>query len=83
MLFRRPAPARRLARPPAPRTVCDPDDLSPARAPLPLLERVAGELRSTFAALRTRNYRLFATGSLVSNVGTWMQRVAQDWLILS
>ena len=30
-----------------------------------------------------RNYRLFATGSLVSNVGTWMQRVAQDWLILT
>ena len=36
----------------------------------------------TFAALRVRNYRLFAMGSLVSNVGTWMQRVAQDWLIL-
>jgi MFS family permease len=40
-------------------------------------------VRSTFAALRTRNYRLFATGSLVSNVGTWMQRVAQDWLVLA
>ena len=38
---------------------------------------------STFAALRVRNYRLFATGSLVSNVGTWMQRVAQDWLVLT
>ncbi|WP_116996433.1 MFS transporter [Desertimonas flava] len=36
----------------------------------------------TFTALRVRNYRLFATGSLVSNVGTWMQRVAQDWLVL-
>jgi MFS family permease len=40
-------------------------------------------VRSTFAALRVRNYRLFASGSLVSNVGTWMQRVAQDWLILT
>jgi MFS family permease len=40
-------------------------------------------MRSTFGALRVRNYRLFATGSLVSNVGTWMQRVAQDWLILT
>jgi MFS family permease len=39
-------------------------------------------LRTTFRALAIRNYRLFATGSLVSNVGTWMQRVAQDWLIL-
>ncbi len=36
----------------------------------------------TFAALSIRNYRLFAGGSLVSNVGTWMQRVAQDWLVL-
>jgi len=40
-------------------------------------------MRSTFAALRVRNYRLFAGGSLVSNVGTWMQRVAQDWLVLA
>lgn len=36
----------------------------------------------TFEALSVRNYRLFATGSLVSNTGTWMQRVAQDWLVL-
>jgi MFS family permease len=40
-------------------------------------------MRTTFAALRVRNYRLFASGSLVSNVGTWMQRVAQDWLVLT
>jgi len=40
-------------------------------------------VRSTFAALAVRNYRLFAGGSLVSNVGTWMQRVAQDWLVLT
>jgi MFS family permease len=39
-------------------------------------------LRSTFRALLIRNYRLFAAGSLVSNVGTWMQRVAQDWMVL-
>src|SRR5262249_58644285 len=30
----------------------------------------------------TRNYRLFAAGQVVSNTGTWMQRVAQDWLVL-
>lgn len=36
----------------------------------------------TFRALRIRNYRVYAAGALVSNVGTWMQRVAQDWLIL-
>ncbi|HET6167244.1 MAG TPA: MFS transporter [Marmoricola sp.] len=36
----------------------------------------------TFRALRIRNYRLYAAGSVVSNTGTWMQRVAQDWLVL-
>ena len=36
----------------------------------------------TFQSLGTRNYRLFATGQVVSNTGTWMQRVAQDWLVL-
>lgn len=35
-----------------------------------------------FGALRARNYRLFASGQIVSNVGTWMQRIAQDWLVL-
>jgi MFS family permease len=35
-----------------------------------------------FSSLRERNYRLFASGQVVSNVGTWMQRVAQDWLVL-
>jgi MFS family permease len=35
-----------------------------------------------FAALVQRNYRTYLTGSFVSNVGTWMQRVAQDWLVL-
>ena len=37
----------------------------------------------TFRALSNRNFRLFATGQMVSNTGTWMQRVAQDWLVLS
>ena len=36
----------------------------------------------TFQALEVRNYRIYAMGSLVSNTGTWMQRVAQDWLVL-
>lgn len=37
----------------------------------------------TFRALRIRNYRLYALGGVVSNTGTWMQRVAQDWLVLT
>lgn len=36
----------------------------------------------TFSALRNRNYRLYLSGALISNTGTWMQRVAQDWLVL-
>jgi MFS family permease len=35
-----------------------------------------------FRALRVRNYRLFASGQIITNVGIWMQRVAQDWLVL-
>ena len=30
-----------------------------------------------------RNYRLYAAGALVSNVGTWVGRVAQDWVVLT
>jgi MFS family permease len=38
----------------------------------------------TFLSVRKhRNYRLFFTGQVISNTGTWMQRVAQAWLILS
>lgn len=36
-----------------------------------------------FRSLRIRNYRLYASGQLVSLTGTWMQRVAQDWLVLT
>ncbi len=36
-----------------------------------------------FRALSSFNYRLWTAGSLVSNTGTWMQRVAQDWLVLT
>jgi MFS family permease len=36
-----------------------------------------------FRALESRNYRLWLSGAIVSNVGTWMQRVAQDWLVLT
>jgi MFS family permease len=36
-----------------------------------------------FRSLANPNYRLWAIGALVSNVGTWMQRTGQDWLILA
>ncbi len=34
-----------------------------------------------FRALSVRNYRLYASGQVVSNTGTWMARVTQDWLV--
>lgn len=37
----------------------------------------------TFRALDNRNYRLYFAGSVVSNTGTWMMRIAQDWLVLA
>jgi len=40
-------------------------------------------LSPTFRSLRNPNYRRYVAGSVVSNTGTWMQRVAQDWLVLS
>ena len=36
----------------------------------------------TFRSLSNANYRRYAAGGVVSNTGTWMQRVAQDWLVL-
>ena len=36
----------------------------------------------TFRAFKVRNFRLYASGAIISNIGTWMQRVAQDWLVL-
>ncbi|TPG82511.1 MFS transporter, partial [Pseudomonas caspiana] len=37
----------------------------------------------TFASLDIRNYRIYASGAFISNIGTWMGRVAQDWLVLT
>ncbi|SDL19601.1 Predicted arabinose efflux permease, MFS family [Nonomuraea maritima] len=35
-----------------------------------------------FRSLRIRNYRMYAAGGIVTNTGTWLQRTAQDWLVL-
>ena len=34
-----------------------------------------------FAALSSRSYRIYLTGQSLANTGTWMQSIAQDWLI--
>jgi MFS family permease len=38
--------------------------------------------REMFRSLSHRNYRLFWSGAFLSNIGTWMQAVAQGWLVL-
>ena len=45
------------------------EDLTPTRVP------------HTFRALRHRNFRLFISGQVISLIGTWMQNVAQSWLV--
>lgn len=40
-------------------------------------------MKGTFRSLDNYNYRIWAAGALISNVGTWMQRTAQDWLVLT
>jgi len=48
----------------------------PARRVTPFIGR-------TFRSLGTRNYRLFFGGELISNTGSWMQTMAEAWLVLS
>ncbi|MFD9570798.1 MFS transporter [Streptomyces sp. NPDC059982] len=58
-------------------------DSAPGHTSTPSSAAPADRKNSMFSSLRIRNYRLFATGQAVSNTGTWMQRIAQDWLVLS
>src|SRR6267142_1653766 len=48
-----------------------------------LEERPERGVSEMFRALRHRNFRLFWSGAFLSNTGTWMQAVAQGWLVLS
>ena len=49
----------------------------------PLRATDEGPVKGTFRSLKRFNYRVWAAGAIVSNVGTWMQRIAQDWLVLT
>jgi MFS family permease len=51
-------------------------------AGLEMQERRDRGLSEMFRALRHRNFRLFWSGAFLSNTGTWMQAVAQGWLVL-
>jgi MFS family permease len=49
----------------------------------PLPEPEMAELPQAIRALRNPNFRLFWAGNFTSNIGTWMQNVAQGWLVLT
>ncbi|HEY0730040.1 MAG TPA: MFS transporter [Pyrinomonadaceae bacterium] len=55
-----------------------PSEVAPVVAPQPVTRRRGG----MFRALSHRDFRLFWIGAFLSNVGTWMQAVAQGWLVL-
>ena len=55
-----------------------PTEVAPIVTPKPGVTRRSG----MFRALGHRDFRLFWTGAFLSNVGTWMQAVAQGWLVL-
>ncbi|MBN9391838.1 MAG: MFS transporter [Chloroflexi bacterium] len=67
-----------LVNPPAP--LAGPD---PVPAQESYLSRLKNYIFKGGKALRHRNYRLFWTGQLVSLIGTWMQNLAQSWLVLT
>ncbi|MBZ5643384.1 MAG: MFS transporter [Acidobacteriia bacterium] len=52
----------------------------PAASPAPAPSG-QGRARTTFRALRHRNFQLFFSGQIISLVGTWMQTVAEAWLV--
>ncbi|HSP56354.1 MAG TPA: MFS transporter [Dehalococcoidia bacterium] len=68
----------------------DPEDRSPGLAAPEMGEIAApsvefaeaSRVSQTFRALRHRNYRLYYAGQSVSLSGTWMQTIAQSWLVL-
>ncbi len=47
-----------------------------------MIRFLRSSVRATFASLAVRNYRLFFVGQAISSVGTWMQKMAQAWLML-
>jgi MFS family permease len=55
-------------------------DLQSGTAPAPG-DAGQGRAAATFRALRHRNFQLFFSGQIISLIGTWMQTVAQAWLI--
>src|SRR5260221_9786654 len=47
-----------------------------------ILEALRAYSTATFSSLRVRNYRMYYIGQVISTSGTFMQSIAQDWLVL-
>src|SRR5262245_25272714 len=57
------------------------DRIACASVPGPMTSSLTATVSDRFRSLRHRDFRLFWTGQLVSLMGTWMQTVAQGWLM--
>ena len=40
-------------------------------------------MKDTFRSLHGFDYRVWTSGAIVSNVGTWMKHIVRDWLVLT
>jgi MFS family permease len=67
-----------------------PPDIPPSAPESPIstaarlpLDALLAPGRGWFRALRHKEFRIFWTGNFVSNIGSWMQNVAQGWLVLT
>ncbi|MGE3270561.1 MAG: MFS transporter [Chloroflexota bacterium] len=67
---------------PAPANLVSVPATPEADRPASASTRISGRIAHTFRALRHRDFRLFWFGQVVSNTGSWMQSIAQAWLIL-
>ncbi len=56
-------------------------DTSPLTVESPGKPTLAAQWRVVTRALRHRNFRLFVLGQLLSLIGTWVQIIAQSWLV--
>lgn len=54
--------------------------LRPSPTPSPAAS--PNRTQSPFTPLRSRTYRIYISGQLLASIGSWMQGIAQDWLIL-
>ncbi len=54
---------------------------NPPRPPVAATAGLSESSSDVFAALRHRNFQLYFSGQLISNAGTWMQVIAQGWLV--